>query len=134
MHMAESGEIDQQLVELLEVLGEEANYRLLRALLDGPATALDLIDDHVKGLDQSGVSRRLGTLRALGLVDGQGRSALHSLTVRDELLGVLRAVLDLADAVNDRRAERGQLARRGLAAQQLRSERAGAGKAGKGTG
>ena len=119
--MTEPGSFDEQVVGIFEAFGDEATYRLLRQLLREPATQDQLEDDGVKGLDQSGVSRRLKTLAQLGLVRGGGRKGRSEITASEETLAVIRAVIDLVEAINRRRVRDLKKARQDLAGDELAS-------------
>jgi DNA-binding HxlR family transcriptional regulator len=119
--MSEPDPSDEQLVEVFEALGDEATYRLIRRLLRGPATQEELEDEEVKGLDQSGVSRRLKTLTQIGLVRRGGRNAKRAITASEEMFAVLRSITDLVEAINRRRESDLKKARQDLAGDELAS-------------
>lgn len=119
--MSETDPPDEQLVEVFEALGDEATYHLIRRLLRGPATQEELEDEEVKGLDQSGVSRRLKTLTQIGLVRRGGRNAKRAITVPEETFAVLRSIIDLVEAINRRRESNLKNARQDLAGDELAS-------------
>jgi DNA-binding HxlR family transcriptional regulator len=119
--MSESGPYDAQVVAVLEQLGDEATYLLIRRLLRRPATQDELEDEDVKGLDQSGVSRRLKALAQIGLVRRGGRSAKHAIMVPEETFTVIQTVIDLIEAINRRRDSDLKAARKTLAADELAS-------------
>jgi DNA-binding HxlR family transcriptional regulator len=119
--MSETGRFDEQLVEVFEALGDEATYRLIRRLLQEPATQEELEDQEVKGLDQSGVSRRLKTLAQIGLVRRGGRKVKRAITVPKEMFAVVRSVTELVEAINRRRESDLKNARQDLAGDELAS-------------
>jgi len=59
-------ELDYRTTRILKALGNPLRYRILRALLQGPATPTELSRDLKRRLDA--VSRNLGVLRNLDLV------------------------------------------------------------------
>src|SRR5262245_40284217 len=117
--MSERQTWDHQVVSLLEVFGDEASYYLVRQLLAGPATQDELEDPEVKGLDQSGVSRRLKALARLGLIRGGGRNARHAITVPDATRAAIRSIADLAEEINVLRANDLKQTRKELARDEL---------------
>jgi DNA-binding MarR family transcriptional regulator len=93
---------DRQRRDLLDALADDTLSAVVAVLLRGVATQTELQDR--TGVDQSGMSRALKHLRALGLVSsGRGRSAEHAIGLRREVFAVLKAADLLARAVNDAR-------------------------------
>jgi hypothetical protein len=121
--MSETLELDAQVVAILEAMGDEATYQLLRKLLRQPATKDHLEDEAVQGLDQSGVSRRLKLLVTLGLVSGGGRGAAHSIVAPEKVFAVVHAVFELAEEINARRQDELRGGRKRLAEDALAAPR-----------
>lgn len=113
----------EQVADLLELLSDEGNFRIVERLLEGQATAGELVDKDVPGLNQSGVSRRIRELRLAGLAEGRGgRNAVHRLRNAPEIFALLRSALALAEAINEERQEMSDAKRRQLAAKELHRE------------
>jgi DNA-binding transcriptional ArsR family regulator len=90
--------------DLLELLGDDRVWVVLRALLRESRTAKQLID--LTGLDQAQVSRALKELRRAGIVLAPvGRGMELHVALRREVFAVIRAADALAEAVNQARTE-----------------------------
>jgi transcription initiation factor IIE alpha subunit len=99
-------DIDEgQTRELLELLGTEVVWLVLRELLSHEHMRQDELATET-GVERTQVGRALASLRSARLVaSDRGRNAEHRAVLRDEVLGLIRAGDQLADAVNERRRE-----------------------------
>lgn len=81
--------------ELFRILGHPVRVRILELLRDGERTVGDLRDE--LGLDSSGTSQHLGTLRRNGVLESRREATNVYYRVRDprtfQLLEVARAII-----------------------------------------
>lgn len=91
--------------ELLELLGSEVVWLVLRELLSHDALRQDQLVD-LTGVERTQVGRALARLRDARLVMSErGRNGSHRAVLSREVLALIRAGDRLADAVNERRRE-----------------------------